>query len=77
MVANHAKPNGTPTPATTAARLGGFSAEGWSAGAPVQFPFGITFKGGDVEVEEREENLEEVDTNVESEEEAEKADDNW
>lgn len=60
----------------------------------MQFPSRIKFKGGDVEVEEGEENLKEVDTreekveevdvdiegidaNVESEEEAEKADDNW
>lgn len=68
-----------------------------------QFPPGITFKGGDVEVEGGEENMEEldarernlegvdvdaggkekveeIDANVESEEEAEKADkadDNW
>lgn len=87
-VANHAKPSGPPTAAATAARRGGFFSGGaWSADVLVQFLSRITLKGGDVEVREGEENLKEVDVdiegtdaNVESEEEAEKADktdDNW
>lgn len=59
----------------------------------VQFPSGITFKGGDIEVEEGEEKVEEVnvdvggeeeveeveevDVDVEGEEKVEEADDNW
>ncbi len=67
-------------PAPTAARRGFFFVGGWSAEVMVQFSSRVPLKGGDVEVEEGEEDLEEVDTARSEEEEAEKAnktDDTW
>lgn len=80
-MANHAKPNGTPTPAPMAARFGDRFVREWLAKFSVQFPSVIMFWGGDVGVEEvdvyveREEKREEVDIDVEGEEEVEHTDD--
>lgn len=74
-VINHAKPNGTPTPAATAARRGGFSVGEWPAELMVQFSSEIPLKGRDGQVEEEEgemvdstsgkKNWEEVDVDIE------------
>ncbi len=73
-------PNGTPTPAVTAAGFGDLFVGDWFATFFVQLPSGTKFKGGDVGVEEvvdnieREEKVEEVVVNVEREEKVEEVD---
>lgn len=66
-------PNGTPTPAVTAARFGDPFVGDWFTKFLVQFLSGTKFRGEDVGVEEvvvnieREEKVEEVAVNVERE----------